>query len=343
MRKIEVKEECMGCGQCILNTKYLEENEEGKPVFADGMDVSDEDVDEVRSVIDGCPVNALSLVELTAVTGSGRKVLNEIIEKLEKDISEVNIPRITTNDIKFIPENYSIPAAYSNKEYDARYNSEGQARSAARSEFQSLMYSESAYRPMLKQVFVEYKVNVLKPYYTYENNDSSYYYKFNHKYAEKLSIYYSDLQKTLGDEFNLSDDWKKFEVYPATGKGSIESEIDEVRFFDERSTSSGIIAEMKSSSYTSLDYYMGMMDFDYYEEYVGEGMFGRSKMKKKWSFSGFSEAANEFVKDLKDAIRLADPGIEGNGENAVNNNITRYENKVKSKLKEKLSQLKQLI
>lgn len=288
MREIVVDSKCMGCGQCVLNCVYLKENEEGKACFVKEMDIPDSDLPGVNKVIEQCPVSALSIRTVSVASGAEKEVLQKIVSQLEKDIAEVKIPRITESDIKFVESDYSIMPVYSNNEYAAKYSSESQARSAARSEFQKLLYSESAYRPMLKQVFVDYKVKVLKPYYTYENNNNSYYFRFNQKYMDKLRVYYSDIKRALGDKCSLLESWKEFEVYPATGKGGIGDEIDTARFFDERSLSSGIMTEMKNDRYTSLDYYIDSMDFDYQEEYAGEGLFGSTKMKKKWYFTGFS-------------------------------------------------------
>jgi len=342
MREIIVSKKCMGCGQCVMESKYLEETPEGNAKFISGGDVSDNDVDAVNKVIASCPVQALSLKEISATSQRGTAAIKEIIDKLSADINSVNIPKITERDIPFKEEDYYLSAPYSSKEYNACYKSESQARSAARDEFERLLYRESAFRPMIKKIFVEYKTKVLKPYYTYENTEKSYYYKFNEQYAKKLGMYYSDVVKAVGNPKVLPESWKEFNVFPATGKGSERDECDPVRFFDLRSTSSGIMAEMRSDQYTSLSYYVDQMDYDYNEEYVGEGFFG-TKTRQNWYFSGFSAEADEFVKDLKSAMRLADPGIEGSGVSVVNDAIRMYEDKVKTTLRERLEALKKLL
>lgn len=342
MREIIVSEKCMGCGQCIMGTDYLQETADGTAEFVKGKDIPDDAVAQIQKIIEECPVNALSFKESSATSQKGVTAIKEIITKLEKDLEQVNIPRITESNIPFNPKDYYIPTPFSRHENDARYKSESQARSEARSEFEKLLYSESAFRPMIKKVFVEYKVNVLKPYYTYENSPKSYYYKFNEQYAQKLRVYYSDIMRATDHKAALSEEWKEFEIYPAKGTGRIEDEVDPVRFFDNRSTSSGIMTQMRSDQYTSLNYYVDSMDYDYIEEYAGEGLFG-SKTKEKWYYSGFSSAASEFIKDLMDAMRYADPGIEGSGERVVNDTIGIYEYKVKDALRKRISDLKKLL
>ncbi len=342
MREIIVSDKCIGCGQCVMESKYLEETPDGNAKFISGGDVIDSDVDAVNKVIQSCPAQALSMKETSATNERGTAAIKEIIDKLNEDIKNVKIPRITESDIPFKEDEYYLSPPFSSKEYDACYKSESQARSAARDEFERLMYRESAFRPMIKKIFIEYKTKVLKPYYTYENTEKSYYYKFNMQYARKLGVYYSDIIKAVGNSNALPESWKEFAIFPATGKGSEADEYDPVRFFDLRSTSSGIMTEMRSDQYTSLSYYVDQMDYDYNEEYLGEGLFG-SKTKEKWYFSGFSTEAEEFVKDLKSAMKLADPGIEGSGVSVVNAAIDMYEDKVKRTLRERVEMLKKLL
>lgn len=342
MREIIVSDKCIGCGQCVMESKYLEETPDGNAKFISGGDVIDSDVDAVNKVIQSCPAQALSMKETSATNERGTAAIKEIIDKLNEDIKNVKIPRITESDIPFKEDEYYLSPPFSSKEYDACYKSESQARSAARDEFERLMYRESAFRPMIKKIFIEYKTKVLKPYYTYENTEKSYYYKFNMQYARKLEVYYSDIIKAVGNSNALPESWKEFAIFPATGKGSEADEYDPVRFFDLRSTSSGIMTEMRSDQYTSLSYYVDQMDYDYNEEYLGEGLFG-SKTKEKWYFSGFSTEAEEFVKDLKSAMKLADPGIEGSGVSVVNAAIDMYEDKVKRTLRERVEMLKKLL
>lgn len=342
MREIIVSDKCIGCGQCVMESKYLEETPDGNAKFISGGDVIDSDVDAVNKVIQSCPAQALSMKETSATNERGTAAIKEIIDKINEDIKNVKIPRITESDIPFKEDEYYLSPPFSSKEYDARYKSESQARSAARDEFERLMYRESAFRPMIKKIFIEYKTKVLKPYYTYENTEKSYYYKFNMQYARKLGVYYSDIIKAVGNSNALPESWKEFAIFPATGKGSEADEYDPVRFFDLRSTSSGIMTEMRSDQYTSLSYYVDQMDYDYNEEYLGEGLFG-SKTKEKWYFSGFSTEAEEFVKDLKSAMKLADPGIEGSGVSVVNAAIDMYEDKVKRTLRERVELLKKLL
>lgn len=66
--------------------------------------------------------------------------------------------------------------------------------------------------------------------------------------------------------------------------------IEFIKMFDEKSTSSRIITALKDLSNTSLNDYILYMDFDYDEQYAGEGLFGKIKYKKEWYYSGFKDS-----------------------------------------------------
>ena len=72
-----------------------------------------------------------------------------------------------------------------NEDWSAIYSSKSAAKSAARSVFMDQCYSEQAYRPKLKEIFVNYKVNKLRPYYLKTNQKESAYYDYVQKVKEQ--------------------------------------------------------------------------------------------------------------------------------------------------------------
>lgn len=217
---------------------------------------------------------------------------------------------------------------------------ESQAKSAARAEFENLCYLPSAYRPMLKKVFVEYKVKKLRPYYTYEEAEGNFYYQFNQSTERFLREIYGQAREAGGAAFKLPESWCRFDVRP--GDGDFETKL--VKNFDDYSTGSGIIADFKSrGEYTSLRWYVDQMDFDYDEVYAGEGMFGRTKYKNQWHFSGFEAAAKEFVNDLKSSMDSVSDDITNNACGVVNCALDNFERKVKDALAQKAAEFKKYL
>ena len=126
------------------------------------------------------------------------------------------------------------------------------------------------------------------------------------------------------------------------GDGDFETKL--VKNFDDYSTGSGIIADFKSrGEYTSLRWYVDQMDFDYDEVYAGEGMFGRTKYKNQWHFSGFEAAAKEFVNDLKSSMDSVSDDITNNACGVVNCALDNFERKVKDALAQKAAEFKKYL
>ena len=63
MKKFVVSEKCIACGNCLLETKLLQEDAEGKAVPVNGGYFSDDFLAKAEEIVAGCPVQALSIAE----------------------------------------------------------------------------------------------------------------------------------------------------------------------------------------------------------------------------------------------------------------------------------------
>lgn len=338
MKQISVNRKCSGCGLCIVNCHYLQENTEGNAEPVVGKAIKDKDIENVKKVIAECPENALQIVEVGNTNKKGAEGVAEIITALKNQCNSFTVKKISNSDVKLNIKDYYIPIPSSSSEYRRDYTSESSAKYAAKDEFNRLCYSETAYRPMIKKVFVEYKVNVLKPYYTCTDTEDSVYYAYNQQIRKLLLDAYAEIGEVLGGNNKVPESWKNFSVYLKEKDLSIEI----LKEFDERSTSSGIISDLKGrGEYTSLSWYVDRFDYDYDETYVGEGLFGKPKYKNMWYFSGFNEEAKEFIDDLKGSIDFMSGDIEDRAVENVNYALGEFEKKVKEALKAKISELEQ--
>ncbi|MEG1958098.1 MAG: ferredoxin [Lachnospiraceae bacterium] len=338
MKQIKVNEKCNGCGLCIVNSPYLQENDEGNAQPVPGKTIKDIDLKEVEKVVEECPEKALSIIDTGKATVSGKAGVNQIIDVLKKQCDSINIKKVGNSDVKLDVKKYSINLPCSNKEYRRDYTSESSAKSAAKEEFNRLCYSENAYRPLIKKVFVEYKVNVLKPYYNCEDVPESAYYKYNEIARKQLADVYAEICELVGDN-KLPASWKEFSVYPKNKDWIIEA----LKEFDERSTASGIISSMKDISHTDLNSYISDMDFDYDEQYAGEGLFGKTKYKNMWYFSGFNSAAKSFLDDLTWAIEYMSSDIEKGAAELINIVFKTFEEELKKTYNDKIEELKKIV
>ena len=333
MNQLKVSKQCNGCGLCVQNCLYLAENAEGNAVAKEGMSIREEDLKTINELIKNCPEKALSIVEISSTSQKGKEGLYDLKQVMSKKISELNLKRASKSDISFNASEYEIAIPYSSKQYCSIYNSESQAKSAARDEFERLCYSPSAYRPILKKIFVEYKLRKLKPYYGCSSGDNNIYHSLNCTIETFLKNIYAEAKDLNGGQIPLPESWCKFDVYLTQKDWQIEM----LSNYEENSTCSGIIDEFKSSGqYTSLSWYVDQMDYDYEEVYDGEGVFGRSRYKNKWNFSGFEASAKEFVSDLKSAMNSVSGDIEERVVDVINSAIDTYETKAKAEFTKKL-------
>ena len=61
MEKVNVNENCIGCGYCVSSCpKYFEFNDEGYSK-AIKEEIDNEDLAEVKEVASGCPVEAITI------------------------------------------------------------------------------------------------------------------------------------------------------------------------------------------------------------------------------------------------------------------------------------------
>ena len=257
---------------------------------------------------------ALNVTDSDTVGKAGKSDLKDLVSRLKSKSQESAVKKVTSSDIPFNTKEFPLPTPHSSKDRYPTYNSESQAKSAARDEFRRLCSSESAYRPMLKKVFVEYKVKYLKPFYTFDGSKDSAYYPYVKDMTDFLAAIYTEAKILYGDRFSLPEKWKEFDVSLSSNENYA---VESLPRFDELSTSSEIIAALKNIV-SNLDAYVDYLDFDYDEEYDGEGMFGKSKYKKKYYFTGINSAIKDFIKDLAWAVDLQSSDICEDAVNDVN-------------------------
>lgn len=339
MKQISVNINCSGCGLCIVNCHYLQENSEGNAEPVIGKAIQDKDIENVKKVIAECPKNALQIVETGITNKKGVEGVVEIIATLKNKCNSFAVKKVSNSDVRLEIKNYYIPTPRSSKEYRRNYKSERSAIAEAKDEFNRLCYSETAYRPMIKKVFVEYKVNVLKPYYTCTDTEDSIYYSYNQQIRKLLSDAYAEIGEVLDGNNKVPASWKDFSVCLKQKDISIQI----LKEFDEQSTSSGIISALKDLSNTGLNDYMLYIDFDYDEIYDGEGLFGKTKYKNMWYFYNFYEASKRFIDDLYWAIGYMSSDIEYVAIENINYVLGEFEKKAKEALKAKISELEQYV
>lgn len=338
MKKFNVSDKCNTCGMCTTMTELLKEDAKGKVYAVESGYILEEAINEAKNVIDICPVHAITIVEAGTVNSIGKKGLKELEEVLKTKLQGIKKVKVTKRDIKFDSKQYNIDYADARGQNEYKYSSDSRATRAAIEEFDRIAYSQ--YRPFILSVFVQYKNDKLKPYYTFDEH--SFYAKNNIQYERILKEIAAEAQSLSNGDIALPQDFTEFDVYPGGTDSSYRKDIVYgLQHFDEQSTQSGVMAEFKTGSYSSLDSYKMYIDTDDMEVYEGEDWRGRSKYKTKYCYRSVYSAVREYISDLKSAMNYV--GIDENALYFVQEAIESYNKEISKEIERKIKVYKESI
>lgn len=332
MKMLEVSNKCDGCGLCTVSNQYLMENEDGNAIPVEGVYIKENDIDAVLEIVKLCPNGAISIVDKGNTNKTGKEAITDLVQSMKKKCEAIKLKEIGRKDVKFDANkcNIDIPWHY----FPDTYSSYGKAKSAAQSVFQKKCYCTGFYRPTMRKIFVEYKVDVLEKYYDLES-EKGIMVKTNKEMEKFLKSISTEVEAVAGKK--LPDNWSNCNAKPITDECY---EWDTLRKYEEKSGHFGIISELEKSN--SCSSYIDWMEIDEEEEWVGTTRFGNDKYKTIWRISDFDEAAKEYVKDLIFYANYQDDRIEELAVRLVNSMFKEYNDNLDKIIKEKVEDLMKL-
>lgn len=338
MKQLSVSEKCNGCGVCMVSCTYLTETKDGKATPVVGRGICESDLDAVKQVVDECPVQALSIIEGGMTSKKGKEGIKEIVKILKKKSEDYEVKRITREDVPFEPENYSFHFPWrGDNEDEFIFSSEYAAKSEARREFERLCFSESAYKPKLKEMFVQYKVRHLKKYYSDDSTSGSVYVEYIKDVEAFLKKAKNEIELLSGNSVNIPESWSK--VYLPAEDNYMYKALDDYELQSERSE---IIADLMSDSdYRNVNWYVDWMRFNDTE--TEEYGFFRNRTITKWSYSRFHKAVEYFERNLTKSAKHKHRDIEEFASSQVNHFLQDLENRIRKTLKDKVIELEKII
>lgn len=322
MKYIEVnKKLCEGCGLCIINCSYLQEDDDGDAEAVKGRAVLEQDLPAVKKVIKECPVKALKLVDTNR---GGKKDFDDIKKSLIKELKEImELPYPRTSEYQFKKEEYDIEWPDAAGERDYEYSSYEKAVQAGTREFDRIMYSKCEI--IMLRIFMEYKTTYLKKFYSDEKGN--YYEENNKKISDLLLRCAAELSEENG-ESDLPEDFAEFKVYPDRALRR-ECERNEVMGKD---IVSKIYENFRKESYHKLSAYKDYIEVDQIEEYMGSGFFG-DKFKTKWCYYRVYLAEKQLAEDILSELYFSFPDMV---ERDVERLIDHYNWDMKKELEHKI-------
>lgn len=332
MKKFKITDKCNACGLCTAMTDLIVSDEHGFAHPAENMFTDRQNAEKVKEIIDICPVGAISEEDVGNTSKQGKDGLMEIQKVLKNKLESIEKPKITKDNIKFNAEAYDAEVGEYNNSSRYEYSSDSAAERAALREFDRGAYSQ--YRKIILSIFVQYKNDKLKPYYTFDEN--SFYYKNNQNYVKVLKDILTEARNITNNQIDLPASFMDFNVFPGDDLDGLDREdiVIGLSTFEEKSTQSGIMEEFRSGSYSSLDSYLMYIDTDDMEIYDGTDWRGNSKYKDKYRFLDVYKAVKEFVEDLKRAMNYVD--IDEKAMYFLDMALTSYFKSVDNEIKKKI-------
>lgn len=285
---LKINESCIQCGSCLgCGYSFLQSSDDGSIVVLAGT-ILEENGNEITTLKETCPVNAFEIT----LSENKDKVLNNLIEELKK---YSGIEKPTESNFKFDSGSYSIPIPVASGENRYEYSSSKAAESAALREFERVMYSHID--TIILKVISEYRVKMVKPYYSSEEIDGSVYAINNKKVSEILK----GIKNILGNK--LPDDFATIDVMPdrdSTWKMLTKGQL----------ISDELISDVRREFDYPSSRYSCEWDWDDMEVSVGTDWRGNYKYKDKYCYRNIRAAFKELANDLLDACYYARDDLE---------------------------------
>ena len=314
---LKINGSCIQCGSCLgCGYPFLQSAEDGTIMILAGT-ILEENGKEITALKEICPVNAF---EITS-SESKDKVLKDLIEDLKK---YNGIKQPTESDFKFDKDSYSISIPSASGEYRYEYSSSNAAERAALREFERVMYSRID--TIILKVISEYRVKMVKPYYSSEEIDGSVYAINNKKVSEILSGIKNILGNKLPDDFaciNVMPD--KDDIWKMLNKGQI--------------ISNELISDVRQEFDFSSSQHSCYWNWDDMEVYDGTDWRGRNKYKDKYCYRDIYKAFIELAKDLLNACGWSHDDLERSATGFANCLVAVYNKELDKVITEKIKQI----
>lgn len=314
MKVLKVNGNCNGCGLCVVNCKYMQENADGNAEFIQGNFVDEKDYDMVRKVISDCLCNAIELVDAKSAGAD----LGSLVQKLNS-LKEMPLP--SAEEFKFVEEDYSLSVPGGQGEYKYKYSGDSAAENAALKEFERCTFSQK--EVYILQVVTQYRVKVMKKYYSSTVEEGSVYAIHNRQVNDVLRA----IKNILGSA--VPSDFDDVDVLPndrVTLKMLQRGEMMSNEF------STAVLREFDYSP-SQYDCYWRTDDM---EMEVGTDWRGNPKYKYMYCYYDIYKANEEFAKDILRSCYYARDHFEEKALSVSQYLIKLYNDELKKVIQQKM-------
>jgi ferredoxin/conjugal transfer/entry exclusion protein len=310
MKRIIVSDQCVACGVCVVNSEFLMETDEGYAVAKEPGLMTAEQSIAFQSVIDECPVGAISVEDELISTLDGSDALIELKRLMNEKIKNYRIPYPASEEVDFVDREYEAPPLLKRGLSQQTYRSYDRANSEGFYAFKNSMYTQQT--ALIQAVCVEYKTRQLKKFAYYKEEIGNYYYDINSEVASMLEEAVALGQAISGNQLNLPADFCSIKLGPDYG-------------FD------GGNYCYVLRNVEQLDWSAQMKDEDFYRTYINVEDYGD---EYKYSLDEVEETFREYIV-FGLYLQLSKPI-----DDAIESTYKKYNELFKKLLNEKLALLK---
>lgn len=344
MKVFSVSKDCSACGECVLRTTLLTEDNVGFAVPTPGRYIHDSDLSEAEQVVAQCPMNALSIIDQNSVASSGAAGLEELAKVLEKRLMAVNIPDIKTSDIAYNEKDYSVDYGYISDEGRQIYSSERKAKDAGKQQFESVFWNHRA--DFVISILTQYKSKVLRKYFDLSMPERTYYAGIGQKMSAILNEVTAEASSLTGKALSLPEGFITFhpEIDDRDFKKKTKEEYEKwvvmtsyVKNFCDGFERMNLY---RKSDYEDHIFVESHATYEYDRK-------GRQKTTFVYSFEGANEEGQDLIKDILFHIGCAEAcgccPIDDMSTDKLNYILGLYRELVKKEIARKISEFKEAI
>lgn len=337
MKKFIVSEACNGCGECMIRTHLLTENEKGFAIPVVGLYIREDKLAEAEQTAAMCPVQALSIVDV----GTSRDI-QTLPKELNNRLSAVEIPDVSREDLKFKDKEYSLHIGHDADDDCAEFSSRNRAKSEGESRFYEIFWNHR--QDYVLDVLSQYKSKKLRQFFDFKNRKKSYYVKVSQQMEMILSEISMQAAALTEDEITLPKNFITF--CPEKDKDFQKKAAEQLdKYFDTTDYVRDYLEELeKEKSYRRRDYEEHIYAQERVE-IVGKDWLGNNKIKTVYRYKNVNELGKELARDV--SRNLAMPGrlraIDDIAETEVNYILGLYRELVEKEIQKKVKMLEAAI
>lgn len=338
MKRFNVSDKCIACGECIIRTNQLTETPDGYAVAANNAYIDDTFLAEANEIVKMCPVGALDIYEYDSTTFSGIAGAEELADVLEQRLKNVQISEISKHDIAFKAQDYPVSYGYAEGEYEYRYSSESSAKQAANRAFEATFWNHRS--DYVMSLLSQYKSKVLRPYYDFEAKENFFLGLIN-QFQTILYDILCEAKSLTNGAIPLSEnsfcvfapDLSEVKKYMKENIASIESQY----------LVKQLLEALGRETYYRLSDYESHFYIESRSEVIGQNWLG-NKVKWTYSFEGVNSEGKDLVGDIKSALEYSESyGVRYIDELAaekINFGISLFVEVVRAEIRKKVADYK---